>query len=159
EELAARLSEADREEPWGDPEKEAMRLILRGPDAPTTVPFEDFWWVQNEGDANTVKNLTWQYNAVMSDWGWRGGPAHAMTVRDAERLEQARVFVRGNQHDRGAEVPRKFLTALGGELFEEGSGRLELARVIADKDNPLTARVMVNRVWHHLFGYGIVRST
>ena len=157
-ELAAALAAADRSEPWDDPEKENLRLALRGPDAPTNIPFEDFWWIQNEGDSNTVKNLTWQYNAVMSDWGWRGGPAHAMTVRDAARLEQARVFVRGNQHDRGAEVPRKFLSALGGERFDHGSGRLELARVIADGENPLTARVMANRVWQHLFGFGIVRS-
>ncbi|MEZ5394455.1 MAG: PSD1 and planctomycete cytochrome C domain-containing protein [Bryobacterales bacterium] len=157
-ELAGALSAADRAEAWDDPAKEKLRLALRGPDAPTNVPFEDFWWIQNEGDSNTVKNLTWQYFAVMSDWGWRGGPAHAMTVRDAARLEPARVFVRGNQHDKGAEVPRKFLTALGGELFDHGSGRLELARVIADADNPLTARVMANRVWQHLFGYGLVRT-
>src|SRR5690606_20464985 len=41
---------------------------------------------------------------------------------------------------------------------ESGSGRLELARQIASPDNPLTGRVMVNRVWHHLFGRGIVAS-
>ena len=157
-ELAEVLAGASRPEPWESPEKEALRLVLWGPGAPTNIPFEDFWWIQNEGDSNTVKNLTWQYNAVMSDWGWRGGPAHAMTVRDAERLEQARVFVRGNQHNKGAEVPRKFLTALGGEPFDQGSGRLELARAIADADNPLTSRVMANRVWQHLFGFGIVRS-
>ncbi len=154
----AALAAASRAEPWADPGKEALRQVLWGPDAPANVPFEDFWWIQNEGDSNTVKNLTWQYNAVMSDWGWRGGPRHAMTVRDAERPLQARVFVRGNQHDKGAEVPRRFLSALGGKLFGEGSGRLELARVIADADNPLTARVMVNRVWSQLFGRGIVRS-
>ena len=157
-ELAAALAAASRAEPWDDPAKEALRQALWGPDAPVNLPFEDFWWIENEGDSNTVKNLTWQYNAVMSDWGWRGGPAHAMTVRDRPRIEPARVFVRGNQHDKGAEVPRKFLTVLGGEAFERGSGRLELARVIADGANPLTARVMVNRVWQGLFGYGIVRS-
>jgi hypothetical protein len=152
------LASASRAEPWPDPKKEALRQTLWGPDAPANVPFEDFWWIQNEGDSNTVKNLTWQYNAVMSDWGWRGGPAYAMTVRDADPLEPARVFVRGNQNDKGAEVPRKFLTALGGKLFQHGSGRLELARVIADPENPLTARVMANRVWQQLFGYGIVRT-
>ena len=41
---------------------------------------------------------------------------------------------------------------------ERGSGRLQLARQIADSANPLTARVMVNRVWHHLFGRGIAPS-
>src|SRR5438270_788819 len=60
---------------------------------------------------------------------------------------------------RGAEVPRQFLAVLSGpdrKPFKEGSGRLELAKAIASKDNPLTARVFVNRVWMHHFGKGIV---
>src|SRR5262249_61231864 len=40
--------------------------------------------------------------------------------------------------------------------FQHGSGRLELARAIADRKNPLTARVLVNRVWLHHFGKGLV---
>ena len=67
--------------------------------------------------------------------------------------------MRGNQHDKGAEVTRRFLSALPGpEAFRSGSGRLELARLIASADNSLTARVMVNRIWGHLFGKGIVRT-
>ena len=96
---------------------------------------------------------------MFADWGYRGGPRHAMALRDAAQPEQAFVFVRGNQHDRGAPVRPRFLTALGGEPFREGSGRLELAQAITDRGNPLTARVMVNRVWQHLFGHGIVRTS
>src|SRR5207247_797435 len=70
-----------------------------------------------------------------------------------------RVHVRGNSANLGDEAPRRFLAILAGDSpppFTDGSGRLELAKAIASKDNPLTARVMVNRVWMHHFGRGIV---
>jgi len=69
------------------------------------------------------------------------------------------VFVRGNPKSLGPVAPRQFLTALSSENtspFSSGSGRLELARCITDDSDPLLARVMVNRVWLHLFGRGIV---
>jgi Protein of unknown function (DUF1553)/Protein of unknown function (DUF1549)/Planctomycete cytochrome C len=73
-----------------------------------------------------------------------------------------RVFVRGSPKSLGETVPRRFLEALAGpEGFHaaNGSGRLELARMVTDPDrNPFLARVAVNRVWHHLFGRGIVAS-
>lgn len=72
------------------------------------------------------------------------------------------VFIRGNHQEVSAEkVPRTFLTALGtrnNNLDVTGSGRKELAEVMLDKNNPLTTRVMVNRIWHHLFGKGIVET-
>lgn len=154
--LAKQLSDASRPEPWDDPRREALRQVLWGADAPTNIPFEDFWWIQTEGDSNTVKQLTWQYEGVLAQWMWRGGTRHAMTVFDAPQPEPAYVFVRGNQHDKGAPVKRRFLTALGADGFEQGSGRLEMARAISDPENPLTARVWVNRVWGHLFGQGLV---
>jgi len=71
------------------------------------------------------------------------------------------IFNRGNVSDKGPVVPRRFLTVLSGgepKPFTRGSGRLELALAIADADNPLTARVLVNRVWAELFGRGIVAT-
>ena len=72
------------------------------------------------------------------------------------------VFLRGDLTRPGKPVPRHYLGVLEkspGERFESsGSGRLELAGRIASPDNPLTARVMVNRVWHHIFGAGLVRT-
>jgi hypothetical protein len=71
-----------------------------------------------------------------------------------------KVHLRGNPAALGEEAPRRFLAVLGGEArpFRQGSGRLELAQVIAGKDNPLTARVFVNRVWAHHFGRGLVAT-
>ncbi len=69
------------------------------------------------------------------------------------------VFVRGNPAQPGEAAPRRFLRALAGDdppRFRGGSGRLELARALTAKDNPLTPRVIVNRVWAWHFGRGIV---
>ncbi|MDE0623481.1 MAG: PSD1 and planctomycete cytochrome C domain-containing protein [Bryobacterales bacterium] len=158
-ELAQRIVDADSDYRWPDPEREALRLALRGNGSPTDIPVEDFWWVQNEGDSNVMKALKWQYDAVMRDWSHRGGPRHAMVTNDARVPQPTYLFVRGNQHDKGAEVKPKFLSALSGPPeFRSGSGRLELARLIGSTENPLTARVFVNRVWGHLFGEGLVRT-
>jgi hypothetical protein len=90
-----------------------------------------------------------------------GAPPQAMVLTDAPKPVEPVVFLRGNPNNRGPAVPRQFLEVLSrGERkpFTDGSGRLELARAIATKDNPLTARVMVNRVWLHHFGQGLVRT-
>jgi hypothetical protein len=73
----------------------------------------------------------------------------------------ARILVRGEPKDLGPTVPRGFLTILGGKKLsadEKGSGRLELAQWITDPTNPLTARVIVNRVWKWHLGRGIVAT-
>ena len=91
-----------------------------------------------------------------------GSPARAMVLNDAANPVTPRVAIRGNPARPGKEVPRRFLRVLtpGGEAqpFADGSGRLGLARAIASPDNPLTARVMVNRIWHHHFGAGLVTT-
>ena len=69
------------------------------------------------------------------------------------------LLVRGDHRNLGEAVPRGFLTAVDGRPYPEpGLVRLHLAEAIAAADNPLTARVAVNRVWRHLFGYGLVRT-
>jgi hypothetical protein len=73
----------------------------------------------------------------------------------------ARVHRKGDPKSLGDEVPRGFLTILGGQQVPKdhrGSGREFLARWIADAKNPLTARVMVNRIWAYHFGKGIVQT-
>ena len=71
------------------------------------------------------------------------------------------LFVRGDCIRPGEATPRRYLEVLANSragFASPGSGRLELAERIASPDNPLTARVMVNRVWHHLFGTGLVAT-
>jgi hypothetical protein len=88
-------------------------------------------------------------------------PPRAMIMQDKKQPVNPHVFLRGNPNNAGPEVPRQFLGMLAGENrqpFHEGSGRLELARAIVDKSNPLTARVFINRLWLHLFGQGLVTT-
>jgi len=71
------------------------------------------------------------------------------------------IFVRGSHKDLTENVPRGFIRAIAGKdsVFKsKGSGRTELAESMVNDQNPLTSRVMVNRIWHHLFGRGIVAS-
>lgn len=89
-------------------------------------------------------------------------PPLVLAVRDEDKVEDCRVNVRGNPHALGASVPRGWLQVAATnprrELAPGQSGRRELAEWIASPENPLTARVFVNRVWQHLFGEGLVRS-
>jgi hypothetical protein len=86
----------------------------------------------------------------------------AMTVVEEEKTEDARVHVRGSVHNLGELVPRGFLqvatTGTAPAIPKDQSGRRELADWIASPENPMTARVIVNRAWQWLFGAGIVRT-
>lgn len=89
-------------------------------------------------------------------------PGWAMGVRDRETPEDCRIHIRGETTNLGDAVPRGMLQLI--ELADrksvdvKRSGRLELANWLTHRDNPLTARVFVNRVWLHLFGRGLVTT-
>jgi mono/diheme cytochrome c family protein len=90
-----------------------------------------------------------------------GAPARAHVLLDDPVPKDSPVFIRGEAENKGPTVPRQFLECLSGPTrkpFTLGSGRLELAQAIASKTNPLTARVMVNRLWQHHFGEGLVTT-
>lgn len=81
------------------------------------------------------------------------------TIQDKPKPADIKVQIRGDRNNPGEIAPRRFLAILSPETpkpFTKGSGRDELADAIADPANPLTARVIVNRVWQHHFGRGIV---
>ena len=90
-----------------------------------------------------------------------GSPPRAMVLYDDAKPADSPVFLRGEAENRGDIAPRRFLEILSGPnrlLFRNGSGRVDLAAAIIDPKNPLTARVMVNRIWLHHFGEGIVTT-
>lgn len=83
------------------------------------------------------------------------------TIADKEKPEEQHVWIRGSPDNPGDPAPPHFLAILSPaepERFDRGKERLELAEAIACPSNPLTARVIVNRVWQQHFGYGIVRT-
>ena len=85
-----------------------------------------------------------------------------MSVLDDDTPADCPIHIRGNIRNLGENVPRGFIQAVAMKqaptIPDDQSGRLQLAEWITRDDNPLTARVLVNRVWMHLFGEGLVRS-
>ena len=142
-----------------DANEEAIRQVLLGDAGPTSIKLADVESLFNRKDKNDEQNLRKKVDALAVTHP--GSPARAMVLNDLPQPEQPHVFKRGNPATPGDAVPRQFPAILSSDNrqpFKDGSGRLELARSIASKENPLTARVMVNRVWAHHFGYGLVRT-
>jgi cytochrome c553 len=144
----------------------AVAMVVQGPTPPPVPAVDEDAHRANEllahGDGN-IKMMTDEYLATRR--------MIAKNIRPMSRLAPAiwegtgvdeNVFVRGSPKGPGERVPRRFLEALGGSgpiTSGPGSGRLELARTMTDPaKNPFIARVAVNRIWHHLFGRGIVAS-
>jgi hypothetical protein len=140
-----------------DEDEEEIRQLLFD-DGSLEIPTGDL--TSHIGEEKTTKFNELQ--ARITDW--QNGPEvppHARIIEDLDDPPAQTVFVRGKPDQPGDEVPRQFLAVLAGKdrkPFADGTGRLELARAIASKDNPLTARVWSNRVWAHLFGRGIVAT-
>ncbi|HWB14716.1 MAG TPA: PSD1 and planctomycete cytochrome C domain-containing protein [Edaphobacter sp.] len=89
-------------------------------------------------------------------------PEYALAVRDVDEPADRPIYRRGDFQNLGDIVPRGFLTAVSTStrhtIPDGTSGRLQLAQWLTDSENPLTSRVLVNRIWHHLFGKGLVRT-
>ncbi len=144
--------------PLADAEMEAVRQVTLGLDGPLFMTPRE---LMQSGASDIRKNKTRRMHEVTAlQSSHPGAPVLAMGIRDHSQAENSHVFIRGERDNPGDEVPRRFLRTLGGEQspFQQGSGRLELAEAIASSDNPLTARVLVNRVWQWHFGQGLVQT-
>ena len=150
-------------EPTALPEApaEELRQILYAKNAPA--------FLDEKGVANLINRdnkIRNKFNALeraVNDvkFSHPGSPARAHVLEDAAKPKDSFVMLRGNPGSKGPVVPRQFPEVLSGEKrqpFKQGSGRLELAQAIASRDNPLTARVIVNRIWLHHFGEGLVKT-
>lgn len=145
-----------------DPAHEHLRLVFHQPNGPLDIP------INREGDLDFIADRPSQdklkkLKEAVQHWRvkGKGAPPRAMTVEDQPNPVEPRVFIRGNPGNLGEPTPRRFLEVLSKpdrKPYREGSGRLELARDIASKDNPLTARVFVNRVWMWHMGNPLVST-
>jgi hypothetical protein len=155
------LAKFDSESPRDNAAEEAIRLVLRGENTPTNIEVAHFMKIRGAGgDDNIIRGLNDAVRTWQAECAYRGLPPRAMALEDAANPTVAHVFVRGNPNNLGMEAPAHFLSVLSKDPkpFTNGSGRLELANAIASEENPLTARVIVNRVWGWHFGRGIVAS-
>ena len=114
---------------------------------------------QRDDLANKVKSLNGQIEHAKF---FAPVAAKAFAVHDVAKPADMHITIRGNPYALGDEVRRGTLRVASWDVFPtiptNESGRVQLANWIADPRNPLTARVIVNRVWQKLFGEGIVRS-
>ncbi|HYF37516.1 MAG TPA: DUF1553 domain-containing protein, partial [Prosthecobacter sp.] len=140
-------------------ENDPLWQVLHGPGSPCHVPDEHIANIEMYFPTGVITEL-WKHQNEFDQWliEQPGAPAFATILEDRAQPVNGRVFIRGNPLTKGEEVPRKFLSIMSKQTFSRGSGRLELAQAIIDPTNPLTARVMVNRVWTHHFGQGLVMT-
>ncbi len=142
-----------------DPQWESVRLVLYGPDSPAKVD-EQLSPSNPNSLLFSVRNRLNQMNGQLSKLAadHPGAPRRAHVLVDKPNPVNPYIYIRGTAGNRGPAVPRQFLEHLAPDRkpFAVGSGRLELAKAIVHPDNPLTARVLVNRVWAHHFGKGLV---
>ena len=165
----------------------AVRMAVQGLSESALATFEkrinenDHQYEEYAKTAEAILNNDTQNNSTQTDTdlsardilsSWKGEREQlASHIVRTSRLalsmmdgtgEDDRILIRGDSAKPGQIEPRHFLTAISGDKplpIKKGSGRLQLAELVNDPTNPLTSRVIVNRIWHHLMGRGIVPTT
>jgi mono/diheme cytochrome c family protein len=133
--------------------------LLTAPSSPAFIHPSQTWNYMSRGEKDQYGSKLVELDLMAV--GANQAPGRAMVLQDSEVIQEPRIFIRGNPSSPGDFVPRRFLTVASGprrEPFRNGSGRLDLARSITAPENPVTARVMVNRVWMEHFGEPLVST-
>ncbi|WP_210421044.1 PSD1 and planctomycete cytochrome C domain-containing protein [Lacipirellula limnantheis] len=161
-ELVEHASAEGKPDRLPDPAAEALRQVLYAVGSPCVVPNEEIVSTEQFFDTDTINSI-WKLQGDVERWLNEAPDAatHTVALLDRATLKEPRILRRGNPAAKGDEVPRQFLKALSlaeRQPFQQGSGRLELARAIVAPDNPLTSRVWANRVWAYHFGAGLVKT-
>ncbi len=154
--VARRYQQILANPPAGDQE---LTNALTSIGCPLNIEAKDADQFFNRDERNRLQALQQKVDAFRASSP--AAPPRAMVLLDNPQPVTPRVFKRGNPNNPGEEVPRHFVSIVAGpepKPFTQGSGRLELAQAIVDKSNPLTARVMVNRIWLNHFGSPLVRT-
>jgi hypothetical protein len=142
-----------------NPEAKQLLDLVAGKDAPGYFHRTQIWNYLNRTEKDQYGGITNGLDILAVQNA--GAPPRAMVLNDTPDPYEPRIFLRGSPSAQGDPTPRQFLKILSGanrQPFSHGSGRLDLANAIADPKNPLTARVLVNRVWMHHFGEPLVSS-
>ncbi len=137
------------------PDKDLLTIVL-GKDGPFTVSDDDLENFLTGEKQKQLLDLKQASETAKQTAPPMYGIAHSYAEGTAADMK---VFVRGSPANQREVAPRRFLRVIAGDdrvHYTAGSGRLQLADAIAAEDNPLTARVMANRIWQHHFGRGIV---
>lgn len=140
----------------GDAAAEELRLVLYGEGSPAVVTMDEARRLVGRDVRDKVTELKRKVDNLKVTSP--GAPPRAMVLRDGSP-QNSPVLIRGNPGRPGKQVPRQFLQVVAGperKPYSKGSGRLELAQSIVDPKNPLTSRVITNRIWQHHFGTGLV---
>ena len=139
-----------------------LRAAVEGPGSPIRIPrqyIHDVEWLFDDANKGPLKKAQAALDREVINLGEKA--LHALCLVDRPVAGNVRIFGRGQYPNQLAEVPRGSLGILHEgkrPVYRAGSGRLELARELTAADNPLTARVIVNRIWRGHFGEGLVRT-
>ena len=144
-----------------DAASEQLRQVLYGLDSPCEIKDQSIVFSESFFDLATCTEL-WKLQGEVDRWinSAKVAAPHALMLVDLPTPAEPRIFRRGNPLQKSDSVPRQFLGFMSKsrQPFSKGSGRWELAREIIHPQNPLTARVIVNRVWTWHFGNGLVTT-
>ena len=157
-----RLNTVEKELVLPEADVQALKAVLLDEKSPFVLSGKDFISNKLFVNRDVAEGLRRNASKALTDLGSHAGAPIRLMALQEDKPFDAKVFIRGNPKTLGPAAPRGWFTVLRTaetpEFPKDKSGRLELAQLLASRNNPLTARVMVNRVWAWHFGEGIVKT-